>query len=151
MDLSTFIVTVFCLTDDWFEGQENLRQRGPKPKLSDREVLTMEIVGEYLGIDTDKGIYRYFRGHYGEWLPALSEVHRTTFCRQAANLWKVKEHLWQELLPSAPHDPTLALCDSLPLPVVFSLVPTGAGVSGAKPPSARTRSSSRPSTASGCM
>ncbi|MDQ4106091.1 MAG: IS982 family transposase, partial [Actinomycetota bacterium] len=48
---------------------------------------------------------------------ALSEVHRTTFCRQAANLWKSKEHLWQELLSSTPQDPTLALCDSLPLPV----------------------------------
>ncbi len=24
---------------------------------------------------------------------SLSEVHRTTFARQAANLWKVKEHL----------------------------------------------------------
>ena len=47
MDLSTFIVTVFCLTDDWLEGQENLRQRGPKPKLSDSEVLTMEIVGRW--------------------------------------------------------------------------------------------------------
>lgn len=47
MDLSPFIVTVFCLVDDWLEGRK-LRQRGPAPKLSDSEVLTMEIVGEYL-------------------------------------------------------------------------------------------------------
>ncbi len=38
MDLSTFIVAVFCLTDDWLQGQEKLRQRGPSPKLSDSEV-----------------------------------------------------------------------------------------------------------------
>ncbi len=44
-------------------------------------------------------------------------MHRaTTFSRQAANLWKVKERLWQEFLANAPHDPTFALCDSLPLP-----------------------------------
>lgn len=44
MDLNTFIVAVFCLTDDWLEGRK-VRQRGPTPKLSDAEVLTIEIVG----------------------------------------------------------------------------------------------------------
>ncbi len=115
MDLSTFIVAVFCLVDDRLKGRR-IRQRGPSPKLSDAEVLTIEIVGEFLGIDTDKGIYLFFRRHYERWFPALGEVHRTTFARQAANLWKVKEHLWQELLELAPHDPAFALCDSMPLP-----------------------------------
>lgn len=31
--------------------------------LRDREVITMEIVGKFLGIDTDKEIWNYFRGH----------------------------------------------------------------------------------------
>ncbi len=115
MDLSTFIVAVFCLVDDGLNGKR-IRQRGPTPKLSDSEVLTIEIVGEFLGIDTDKGIYLFFRRHYSEWFPTLGEVHRTTFARQAANLWKVKDNLWQELLALAPHDPTFAICDSLPLP-----------------------------------
>ena len=47
---------------------------------------------------------------------AQRRVHRTTFARQAANLWKVKERLWQELLALAPHDPAFALVDSMPLP-----------------------------------
>lgn len=115
MDLSTFIVSVFCFIDDRLKGHR-IRQRGPAPKLSDSEVLTIEVVGEFLGLDTDKGIYRYFRRHYAEWFPALSSVHRTTFARQAANLWKIKEYLWQELLLLAPHDPTFALVDSMPLP-----------------------------------
>jgi hypothetical protein len=115
MDLSTFIVSVFCLIDDRLKGRR-IRQRGPAPKLSDAEVLTIEIVGEFLGIDTDEAIFHYFRRHYGEWFPALGEVHRTTFARQAANLWKVKEHLWQDLLSLAPHDPAFAMCDSMPLP-----------------------------------
>ena len=116
MDLSTFIVSVFCLIDDRLKGRR-IRQRGPTPKLSDSEVLTIEIVGEFLGIDTDnKAICLFFRRHYAEWFPALRVVHRTTFARQAANLFKVKEHLWQELLALAPHDPAFALADSLPLP-----------------------------------
>ncbi len=116
MDLSTFIVSVFCLVDDRLKDREPLRQRGPAPKLSDAEVIAMEIIGEFLGMDTDKGIYLFFKRHYGEWFPALGCVHRTTFARQAANLWKLKECLWQELLALAPHDPSFAICDSMPLP-----------------------------------
>lgn len=116
MDLSTFIISVFCLIDDRLKDQRALRQRGPAPKLSDAEVITIEIVGEFLGLDTDKALYRYFQRHYGEWFPTLCRVHRTTFARQAANLWKVKEHLWQELLSYTPHNPSFALCDSMPLP-----------------------------------
>jgi hypothetical protein len=115
VDLSTFIVTVFCLVDDQLKGRR-IRQRGPAPKLADSEVLTIEIVGEFLGLDTDKAIHSFFRRHYGEWFPTLGEVHRSTFARQAANLWKVKERLWQELLALTPHHPTFAICDSFPLP-----------------------------------
>jgi Transposase DDE domain len=115
MDLSTFIISVFCLIDDRLKGRR-VRQRGPAPKLSDAEVLTIEVVGEFLGLDTDKGIHLFFCRHYAEWFPALGEVHRTTFARQAANLWKIKERLWQEFLALAPHDPTFAMCDSMTLP-----------------------------------
>ncbi len=115
MDLSTFIVAVLCLIDDRLKGRR-VRQRGPAPKLSDAEVLTIEVVGEFLGMDTDEAIFRYFREHYGEWFPALREVHRTTFARQSANLWKIKESIWQELLSWTPHDPAFALWDSMPLP-----------------------------------
>jgi Transposase DDE domain len=115
VDLSTFIVAVFCLIDDRLKDYR-VRQRGPSPKLSDAEVLTIETIGEFLSIDTDKGIYLFFRRHYAEWFPALGVVHRTTFARQAANLWKVKERLWQELLALAPHDRGFALIDSMPLP-----------------------------------
>jgi hypothetical protein len=82
-------VLVSCDPRDWLAGRR-LRQRGPAPTLSDSEVLTIECVGEFWGIDTDKGLYDHFRRHYRDWFPALSRVHRTTFTRQAANLWAVK-------------------------------------------------------------
>jgi hypothetical protein len=122
MDLSTFIVGVFCLIDDRLEGKR-LRRRGPSPKLLDSEVITMEVVGEFLGIDTDKGIHEYFRRHYSEWFPGLKEVHRTTFARQAANLWKLKEHLWlhileHELLVGGEElEEPLLVVDSFPMPI----------------------------------
>lgn len=70
MDLTTFIVTVFCLVDDRLKPKR-LRQRGPQPTLAVSEVLTSEIGGEFLGSDTDSGVYTYFRRHYAEWFPAL--------------------------------------------------------------------------------
>lgn len=117
MDLNTFIISVFCLIDDRVKDLGRLRGRGPTPTLCDSEVLTIEIVGEFLGIDEDTELFAYFRRHYAHFFPNLRRVHRTTFARQAANLWKLKEILWQELLAESPHDPTFALCDSMPLPV----------------------------------
>ena len=49
MDLNTFITAVFCLADDRLQEQKPSRRRGPAPELSDSEVLTIEIVGEFLG------------------------------------------------------------------------------------------------------
>ena len=62
MDLDTFMITVFCCIDDILESLYQgrpLRQRGPKPALCDAEVLTMEVVGEYLGLSQDQALFRY--------------------------------------------------------------------------------------------
>jgi hypothetical protein len=111
---------VFCLVDDFVRDlcrERRLRQRGPAPVLADSEVLTAEIVGEFLGLDTDRGLHAHFRRHFGHLFPGLRAVHRTTFARQAANLWAVKQALWQHLAAATRRDPTLALIDSMPVPV----------------------------------
>lgn len=119
MDLDSLIIAVFCLLDDALRQAETarLRRRGPRPTLHDAEVLTAEVVGEYLGLDRDAELFAYFRRHYSHFFPALREVHRTTFVRQAANLWRVKEALWQRLLPQTGCDPRWAMVDSFPLAV----------------------------------
>jgi hypothetical protein len=116
MDITTFLISVFCLIDDYMKGQR-LRQRGPQPRLSDSEVLTIEMVGEFLGIDSDKGLYTFFRRHFGDWFPALCQVDRTTFTRQAANLWVIKEALFVHLSHLVRHDPLISVVDSFPMPV----------------------------------
>jgi Transposase DDE domain len=119
VDLDELIVGAFCTIDDALKDvpASRLRTRGPAPALADSEVLTLEVVGEFLGLDQDVAIYRYFRWHYGHFFPALQRVHRTTFVRQAANLWAAKEWLWHAVLQQVPHDPTFALVDSFPLPI----------------------------------
>ena len=91
MPLEEFIIRVFCWVDEGVEAVTNgieLRPRGFAPRLSDSEVITMEIVGEMLGHDGDEAIWEYFRRHWAAWFPGLGE--RTTFVRQAANLWRIK-------------------------------------------------------------
>jgi hypothetical protein len=153
MDLTTFIVAVYCLVDDWLAPQR-LRQRGPAPTLTDSEVLTIEIVGEFLGIDTDTGLYTYFRRHWGEWFPSLGRIHRTTFARQAANLWAAKQRLHAHLLAQVAYDPAISILDSVAIPICrFArayrcrrLRELAACASW--PPGAATRSPSKPT--SGC-
>jgi len=123
VDLESFTIAVYCRIDAALAarqrdpGWQRLRRRGPAPALADSEVLTMEVVGEFLGLDQDTAIVAYFRREHPDWFPALSRVHRTTFARQAANLWVVKERMWQDLLEHIPHDPMLAFVDSIPIPV----------------------------------
>src|ERR687888_1181470 len=110
MELTTLLVSVFCLIDDWLAAQPGrLRQRGPQPTLADSEVLTIECVGEFLGIDTDTGLYQYFRHHWPAWFPGLRRIHRTSFTRQAANLWAVKQRLYQHLLGQVHVDPAILM------------------------------------------
>jgi hypothetical protein len=121
MSLDDLIIAWFCVIDDLLPKMtesKRLRQRGPAPKLADSEVLTMEVIGTYQGLNQDKALFTYFRRHWTAIFPALAHLRRTTFVRQAANLCAVKERLWcavrDDLLL---YDPTVALVDSFPLPV----------------------------------
>ena len=110
MSTENLIIRVFCIIDDELKILLNgckVRHRGFQPALSDSEVLTMEIVGEILGRDDDKGLWQYFKNHWSHFFPKIPE--RTTFVRHAANLHVLK-HLLQtriaaELGPG-PRQPT---------------------------------------------
>jgi hypothetical protein len=118
VDLDTYIITIYCLVVDMMDTILNgiiLRERGPEPTVTDAEVLAMEVAGEFLGICQDKRLFLYFRRHYSHFFPGLRKIHRTTFTRQASNLWKVKMILWQHFLNNIEYDPTLAIVDSMPV------------------------------------
>ena len=93
MSLENFIIAIFCWIDDQLRlrvGDKRRRQRGFAPTLSDRDVITLEVVGECLGLDTDVRIWQSFCQHWRAWFPGLRS--RPTFAQQAANLWAVKQH-----------------------------------------------------------
>lgn len=119
MSVENFIITVYCLIDDILLEElqgEKLRKRGFKPNLSDSEVITIEIVAEFLGIDTDKGAWKYFYNHWLEWFPKLGS--RSNFAKHAANLWQLKQRIHKKLAKKlgAFSDP-LHMSDGFPMPV----------------------------------
>jgi hypothetical protein len=74
MYLDTFIISIICRIDEAVPRVQNgqrLRQRGPCPRLTDSEVLTMEVVGEYLGLEQDSALFASFRRHFAHFFPAL--------------------------------------------------------------------------------
>lgn len=115
MELIHFIVTTFVIVDDFCKTipARTLRTRGRLPQLADSEVITMEIVGEYLGYANDKAIYKYFKRHWNYLFPAMPD--RSNFARQCANLWHVKKRFFDYLRRN--HAQCLQIIDSMPLEV----------------------------------
>ena len=111
------LLEVFCLVDDELQalGLGRLRRRGPRPALSDSEVITMELVGEFWKLDTDKDLFHFFRTYHRREFPALAGLTRTTFARQAANLWAVKRRIQQRLAACLAEGDPVWLVDSLPI------------------------------------
>jgi hypothetical protein len=118
MSIDEFIITVFCLVDDLSDALlkgRKLRQRGFQPKLTDSEVITMEIVGEFLGYDQDKKIWAYFKSHWKHFFPKMPD--RPNFVRQAANLHVVKRLLQEKLAEIlGAYNDRLHIIDGLPMP-----------------------------------
>jgi len=82
MPLDEFIIAVFCCIESLLQEVQHAypgRQRGFAPRLADSEVLSMETVGECLGIDAEKQIWHYFRHHLNlsrlnHWLPGCERT-----------------------------------------------------------------------------
>lgn len=115
MPIEEFITKIYVRVDDFLKKYGNLRERGPKPKLSDAEVITIEIAGEFQGLGSDKRIWEYFKHHWQVLFPNIGS--RTSFVRQGANLWRIKQEL-QEMISKELHGAgDIFLFDGLPIPI----------------------------------
>jgi hypothetical protein len=119
MDRDTFIITVYCLVVEHYAvvaALFTLRRGGFQPALTDEEVITMEICGEFFKLHKERDLFAYFHQHYRHFFPNLTD--RSRFVRQAADLWQVKAAIQKRLVEvsqqaQAPIQPI----DTLPLPV----------------------------------
>ena len=92
MSVEEFIIWVYGCVEDYYARATSgcsLRARGFSPALSDSEVITMELVGEFLGIDADKNIWEHFNQHWYCLFPQIGS--RPNFAKHAVNLWGKKK------------------------------------------------------------
>lgn len=69
-----------------------------------------------MGIDEDKAIWEFFKTHYLGFFPKMP--CRTTFTRQAANLWKYKQILQEKIARRlGALDDNIHIVDAFPIPV----------------------------------
>ena len=119
MERDIFIISVYCLVVDTMQIVEkscHFRTKGFPPKLTDAEVITIEICGEFFKLHEDTEIYNYFKRHYLAFFPNLPS--RTTFVRQSANLWQAKVICQSLLVQRAAQNADLVQSiDTMPLPV----------------------------------
>lgn len=118
MSVEDFIINVYCLVDEKMKKIPKiyLRQRGPSPNLSDSEIITMEIVSEFQGIDTDKGAWEYFTQHWLALFPTLGS--RANYAKHASNLWGAKQWLQTTLASElGVFTDSLHMSDGLPMPI----------------------------------
>ena len=119
MSIEEFIIWIYCWVDEHYQSLTRPPPSGEgvfPPKLSDSEVLTMELVGEFLQLDTDVGIWRYFTQHWSGHFPKLGS--RSQFAKQAANLWVMKHRLQTALADElGAKEDTVHLIDGFPIPL----------------------------------
>src|SRR4028119_977196 len=81
MDRDDFIIAVYCLVCEHYKAvcatlPHRLRRGGFAPQLSDEEVITIEVCGEYFKMKNDKDIFAYFHSPHprrrGGFAPQLS-------------------------------------------------------------------------------
>ena len=89
MDLDTFLVALYTIVDDWYQqhmaGAKPVRP-GPRPVVSDSEVLTLALCGQWGG-RSERAFLRYVRTYWRGYFPhILSQSAYNRRCRDLAGV-----------------------------------------------------------------
>lgn len=122
MDLDTFLTTLYVVIDDWYNAEmKDVMRRGPgpRPKLSDSEVLTLVIAAQWrTGVPwhSERGLVRYMQAHGRQWFPGM--LGKSAFNARARQLCLALVALQQSLARMvSPGEQVYEVADGLPLPV----------------------------------
>jgi hypothetical protein len=121
MDLVTFVTALYVYVDDWYKAnwEAKLRRRvGARPRMSDSEVLTVMIVGQWragVSWDSERGLLRWLSSHEPGLFPRL--LKRSAFNERGRKLWSVFIDLQQAVADELGVGQAVCECvDGLPLP-----------------------------------
>jgi hypothetical protein len=121
MDLETFLTILYVFVDDWYKQHvlpHKPRRGGPPPKMSDSEVLTVALAGQWrTGVPwrSERGLVRTIQAH---WLPLFpTMLKRSAFNERVRRLWGAFILLQQAVADrlTSPED-VFECVDTLPVP-----------------------------------
>jgi hypothetical protein len=101
MDLDTFITTLYVIVDSWYSERVEhhlKRHAGPARHMSDSEVLTVALAGQWrVGVpwQSERGLVRYVQKHGRHWFPGM--LQRSAFNQRVRLLWSALVQLQQDL------------------------------------------------------
>src|SRR5438552_2307601 len=90
LDPDTVLTAVYVTVDDVYRAQfapEKPIRPGPKPEVSDSEVLTLAILAQWQANRSERAFLRYARAHWRAYFPRL--LNQGQFNRRVRDLWGV--------------------------------------------------------------
>jgi len=114
LDLETFLITLYVITDDWYQKVILAKlpaSGGPAPKLCDSEVLCLALAAQWRsGVPwkTERGFVRYALKHFRSFFPGMTS--QSAFNRRVRRLWGAFILLQQAI---SDHWLTVAECEVL--------------------------------------
>jgi hypothetical protein len=122
MDLDTFLTQLYVQVDDWYKSEMAEQVKRPKAgtqKLTDSEVLTIALVGQWqVGVPwrSERGLVRYLQAHGRGWFPKMLE--RSAFNQRVRQLCMVLAALQRWIVTQIEEqNAAYEVEDGVPLPV----------------------------------
>jgi hypothetical protein len=90
IDVTTFLTMIYTMIDDWYQleaAPHKPVRPGPKPCLSDSEVVTLALLREWLGTRSEALFLALVARHWHGFFPRL--IGQSSFNRRERDLWGV--------------------------------------------------------------
>lgn len=115
IDRDTFLTTVYVLVDSAVARQPPRLRRGRPPRMSDSEVLTLMVVGQFLG-GSERHLLRWAHAYLRPYFPGL--ISQSSFNRRSRSLAIRCAWLMHQVLAGLPlEDDPFEIVDGLAVPV----------------------------------
>jgi hypothetical protein len=122
LDLDTFLVAVYCLLDDLYQAEiagARPGARGFRAAMSDSEVLTVLVLGQWQRSRSEREFLAYVQAHWRAYFPR--QLSQSAFNRRARHLGgvlaylgpRVRQQVAERLGPSA-----YEVLDGMPVPLL---------------------------------
>lgn len=107
------VTVLFCLIDDAYALlNPNGRRYGPLKRLSDSEVITLALLQQLRGVESERSFLRDAERFFSHLFPGVVGLHPSSFHRRVRKLRRFLEPLRREIVPDLVGDPETLLVDS---------------------------------------